>query len=303
MAGLQCNLLIRFAQECVDRFDTLWASPLVNEKIQDIIMVGNEIDPEVCSREHFHNCLLGFHRATVQLLTDFTSLSSKTIREAGDCIFWGEETGNPDWKEWMFEIADMKIILATWGTLRASSERIAILLYKLHLNEPGLPRNKVDSPLKEALQQMFRLYALGESSACIATCRTVLELALKDKVNWNKCAKYLGERGWYDIGDRLGILRKEFRIFEETRSSAENLRHCANKIIHEDTSLSRQVDKYVIDTLCIVKSILDGEKSYYLLFLDCFQFDESAFHEIPIRTRFQIIFGNDLDDWFPEGSC
>ena len=251
------NLFIREAQVAIDQFEAQWKSPGITVLVQDPLDRMDDLmipgfAPEI------HRALCSAHEAMKKTAIDFTELTPEEWFAKGyiEQFMLFDDHDYPLYGEWMFGIADKKIILATDDKLRASSERI----WHISKNLQYLQRVQdiVNDPLKNAIQQMIRLYSLGQDASCIMMSRTAIELALKIKTN-PFLEKFQNVKDRYYLKDRLQLVRKHKMIPEKAISMAYDVNLLAIKITHDDPGLSENVDKVMAMTVGVITGILTGK--------------------------------------------
>jgi hypothetical protein len=256
----QPNIAVIEAQESIDRFDALWDSPIIAEKTADILETLTALEHE-WDISKLHEVILLSHVASVKLVMDFTTLESDELTAISTCLDLTYKAEETDWfaefNEWMYGIADKKIILQSGNSIRASSERIWRLYMDLQFLR--IIKDLVRTPLKNAIQQMIQLYALGQDAACILMCRTAIELALMEKIRYHTLEKYNKAKGHCTINDRLIITQKEKKISDKAIKMAQDTVLRANKIAHEDPGLSANAGKYIGNTMGLLTAVLTGK--------------------------------------------
>jgi hypothetical protein len=256
----QRNVAVIEAQESIDRFEALWDSPIIAEKTEDILETLTALENEWDISKLYEVILLS-HVASVKLVMDFTTLESDEWTAISTCLNLTYEAEKADWfaefNEWIYGIADKKIILQSGDSIRASSERI----WRLYMDLQFLRKIKdlVRNSLKIAIQRMIQLYAFGQDAACILMCRTAIELALKEKIRYHTLEKYNKAKGHCTINDRLIIAQKEKLISEKAIKMAQDTVLRANQIAHEDPGLSANAGKYVGNTMGLLTAVLIGK--------------------------------------------
>jgi hypothetical protein len=244
-------------QDWLRERESFWSSPESTPEIDEWQSEMHEFTGTYYSKTEIYEMLdsltativgvfLNLDGLTPNNLLDTEYILNQTLDGPVACPFYEE----------VIEMANAKILIATGGEFGCAAEKILGVIGSVGLVFDKKPTGRV----MRALQNAVRARVLGQDAACIDLCRTVLELALKEKVSYKMLVKHLvGKKPPYGLLDRITVAVKEGLLTETIRKLANNVRERANKICHEDTSLTQNVGQIFYETCRVVCILYTGK--------------------------------------------
>ena len=99
------------------------------------------------------------------------------------------------------------------------------------------------------LKRVFRCYIWGLKPECIILCRSVIEVAIDEKIPDRLCAKYCDpNKPKYTLADKLKTIEKSGLFGKELVQTLNEIRLRGNKCVHGDMDVVKDVMGTVKDT-------------------------------------------------------
>ena len=99
------------------------------------------------------------------------------------------------------------------------------------------------------LKRVFRCYIWGLKPECIILCRSVVEVAIDEKISNRMCAKFCNRnKPNYTLADKLKTIEKSGLFDKEFVQTLNEIRLRGNKCVHGDMDVVKDVKGTVVDT-------------------------------------------------------
>jgi len=110
------------------------------------------------------------------------------------------------------------------------------------------------------LRRVARCCQFGFDAECLIMCRSVIDAELLSEISGDECISVLGQRQYFDLGDRIEAARRLRLLSFELAQEAHNIRKLGNKAVHGDPDVAKGIDSLGIikNTLKIVEELNRG---------------------------------------------
>ena len=99
------------------------------------------------------------------------------------------------------------------------------------------------------LKRVFRCYIWGLKPECVILCRSVLDVALSEKITDRLCAKYGDDlQPNYTLEDRIKTVEKLKLFDKDFVRRLNDIRFRGNKCVHGDMETVHDIKGTVVDT-------------------------------------------------------
>ncbi len=138
----------------------------------------------------------------------------------------------------------------------------AIRLMSLEMELSVIENLILNQAVTDFLRLVTRCYTWGFYAECIIVCRSAMEKAIQDKVNYEMCEKQLGrrlgKRQNYSLEDRIVVAKQESILNDEIAKIATDIRQRGNKVIHEDPKLIEKVRETIKGAIRVISVVTSG---------------------------------------------
>ncbi len=118
---------------------------------------------------------------------------------------------------------------------------------------------RLPEPTQQFLARLSRCYVFGFDPECIIMCRSVLDVAFREKVSVKMCEKVLHDKrnpqGSFTVSKRIAAAFKSGSISEPTRKLAIQIKRRGDKAVHYQPGLSKQVWETIYDTFLVLQEL------------------------------------------------
>jgi len=152
-----------------------------------------------------------------------------------------DEYGGPDFNEFIeFELAKTSV-----GMIASAAANLwdlfAVLAQIQKASIPEIPLNY--------LKRVFRCYLWGLKLECIILCRSVIEVAIDEKIPDRMCAKFCTpNKSSYTLADKIKTIEKSGLFDKEFVQTLNEIRLRGNECVHGNMDVDKDVKGTVIDT-------------------------------------------------------
>ncbi len=200
----------------------------------------NEIE---VSQDETYELVQEFCRALVSASSNplesesLLQLYAKTKIQIESC----EDYDGPDFDEFVeAELAKISVNMIA-SAANNMWELFAILTQIQKAPIPEIPLNY--------LKRVFRCYIWGLKPECVILCRSVLDVAIDEKIPDKLCAKYLNpNKEDYTLGDKLKTIKQSKLFNKELIDLLYRVKHRGDKCIHGDMDIVQDIKGTVVDT-------------------------------------------------------
>jgi len=249
------QMLIEQSKEIVRQYEKFWCSPEKTDELKKLQLEIFEFSGKYYSKAKLHKMLKTFSNTLIKAYFDYTKINEKEIEIVNEMFdFYGNISNK--FIYYAIEITDLKLFIITEGkSCSVASSVWGMLIFEI-FEILKLTKSK---RIINAFQKIIQLYALEQYAACISFCRTLIELSLKEKITHDMLEKHLGIRKQYEISDRIAVAKKGRLIREETGQLADDIKTRANKIIHEDITLTENPYEIISKSINFVIDLFTGK--------------------------------------------
>ncbi len=255
------NEVVELIQRRLDEKDEFWRSNEITEEVHEYI---NSLNEFFLSKQHTKQDVLNYQKIIekvyIDSFNDITNLKEDVglVLSLTSSIF----QCRPD--DYIFDRIDAKILIEN-GVARAS-EKISELLPTIHIYLEIQDRNSV---FDRTFQEIIRLYCNRHYSDCITRSCSLIELAFKQKLPYEKLPEYLKRQKDVGLKDRIELAYNKKIITEDLRDKADRIRRRANKIKHDCENLPLDYEErdksgnlikgcIIYDTIDIILNLNNG---------------------------------------------
>ncbi len=200
----------------------------------------NEIE---VSQDETYELVQEFCRALVSASSNplesesLLQLYAKTKIQIESC----EDYDGPDFNEFVeAELAKISVSMIASAATNMW-ELFAILTQIQKAPIPEIPLNY--------LKRVFRCYVWGLKPECVILCRSVLDVALSEKITDRLCAKYGDDLQFnYTLEDRIKTVEKLKLFDRDFVRRLNDIRFRGNKCVHGDMETVHDIKGTVVDT-------------------------------------------------------
>jgi len=263
------EMQIEHAQGWLQERAYFWSSSESTPEIDEWQLKMHEINDIYYSKSEIYEMLDSITTVMARMYCNLGGLSMDELSDAECNIneILNAPCENPIYDE-VFDMANAKICIATSGKVGCIAENILNMLGSVKFVFEKKPTKRV----MQAFHNALRSRVLEQEAACLSHCRTALELELKEIVSEEMLIRHLGPKrtkyAKYYLSDYIIVAAKEGLLNENTKILANNVKERANKICHDDTSLTQKVFSVFDETCHVICTLCTGKDPIASIFDD-----------------------------------
>jgi hypothetical protein len=248
--------LLNHAQEIVRKYEEFWCSSETTPELEKLQFEIFEFCGKSYSKAKLREMLTIFSNTLIKAYIDYTKINEKEIETVNNVFeFYGNISN--EFIDDVIEITDLKLFIITGGKSCSATQSVWGMILEIF----EILKLTKAKRITNTFQKIVQLCALKEYAACISFCRTLIELSLKEKIPYEMLERNLGERKqkYYKLSNRIAVAQKEGFISKETARLANDVKPRANKINHEDITLTENPYEIINKTLNFVIDLSTGK--------------------------------------------